>query len=343
MWAPDNYLQAMIRHTTPKFRFGARSVEEWRAWRQELLPQFAADLGGFPVEPAPLAAREIEAVACDGYVRKRVVITTYPGLEMPVYVLEPERQPGENARRPAVVACHGHGYGSKEIVGLNKDGSVQTDPGYQHQFAVRLAKRGFVVIVPELLGFGDRRLQEAQRKDTYSSCHEISAHLLQFGQTMAGHRVYETIRAIDYASSREDVDALRIGAMGISGGGLVVTFAAALDERVRAAVVSGYINTFASSILAMHHCIDNYVPGLQRHAELPDIACLIAPRPLLVEAGTEDPIFPIDATLAALDQLASAYALLGAEEKLERDVFAGDHRISGAVAYDFLARELQLT
>lgn len=73
--------------------------------------------------------------------------------------------------------------------------------------------------------------------------------------------------------------------MGISGGGLVAAFASALDERIKAAVVSGYVNTFEASIMAIRHCIDNYVPGLLQDAEMPDIVGLIAPRPLLIESG----------------------------------------------------------
>jgi predicted esterase len=246
-------------------------------------------------------------------------------------------------KRPAVIACHGHGYGSKEIVGLEPDGKTPAkEPGYQQQFAVELVKRGFVVAAPELLGFGDRKTEEDARKDAYSSCHAISTYLLHMGHTMAGHRVYETIRVADYLLTRSDVQADRIGIMGISGGGLVALFAAALDERIRAAVISGYVNMFKDSILSIHHCVDNYIPGLGRHAEMPDIAGLVAPRPLLVESGKQDPIFPIEATKQAYAQLRKVYQLLGEEGKLEADFFEGDHRISGAKAYDWLIRWLQV-
>lgn len=338
MWNPDQYLEKMYSGIVPEFRFEAETVESWRRWRESFRPQLAADLGGFPATPPALDAQVLEETPCDGYTRQRVAFTTFPGLVMPAYVLLPGERPA--GKLPAVVACHGHGYGSREIVGLAKDGSVSAEPGYQRNFAIELVKRGFVVIAPELLGFGDRRMKAEYDRGEYSSCHSISTYLLQMGHTMAGHRVYEAKRAIDYLAAMDIVDANRIGMMGISGGGLVTTFAAALDDRVKAAVVSGYINTFKDSILGIHHCVDNYVPGLQRHAEMPDIACLIAPRPLLVEAGTEDPIFPIAATFEAYDRIGAAYRLLGAEEKLERDVFEGDHRISGAKAYDWLVREL---
>ena len=54
----------------------------------------------------------------------------------------------------------------------------------------------------------------------------------------------------------------RLGAMGISGGGMHTFFSTCIDERIRACVVSGYYSTFRDSVLAMHHCPCNYVPGL---------------------------------------------------------------------------------
>jgi len=338
MWHPDAYLTDLLRGIRPEFAFCAPTVEEWALWRDKLKKQFIAALGPVADKAAPLQPREIERTDCGDYVRARVVIQTCAGLEMPMYVLRPA---GVNGRRPAVIACHGHGYGSKEIAGLMPDGTTEmTEPTYQNCFAVELVRRGFIVCVPELLGFGDRKMEEDARNGEYSSCHKISTFLLQIGRTLAGYRVYETIRALDYMSGLPDVDADKIGCMGISGGGLVAGFAAASDERFRATVVSGYVNTFRDSILSIRHCVDNYVPGLSLHAEMPDIISLTAPRPLLVESGTEDAIFPIGATLEACRQIASVYRLLDRAEHFETDIFTGDHRIHGSKAYAWLHAKL---
>jgi hypothetical protein len=107
---------------------------------------------------------------------------------------------------------------------------------------------------------------------------------------------------------RPEAAAGGVGAMGISGGGMQTFFSACLDTRLRACVVSGYFSTFRDSILAMHHCPCNFVPGLGRFGEMSDLAALVTPRPMLAEAG----------------------------------IFEGRHPISGAKAYDFLARHLGL-
>ena len=174
----------------------------------------------------------------------------------------------------------------------------------------------------------------------HSSCELISTNLLMYGKTLAGMRVYEVMRTIDYLFTRSEVDTDRIGCMGISGGGLVCSFASAVDERINVSVVSGFVNTFKDSIMSIHHCIDNFVPGIIKYAEMPDIVGLIAPRPLLIESGTRDPIFPIDATEEAYRRLERIYQLLGAGDKLDKDLFEGDHMISGAKAYDWFVKWL---
>jgi dienelactone hydrolase len=336
VWNPDGYLKYLYDSIHPVEGFRANSQLEWREWRERLRKRFIELLGGFPTELPNLSPILLESEDCGTFIRQRIQIQTYSRLYMPVFVLIPKKR---NGRFGAVIACHGHGYGSKDIVGLNPDGTKKTgDPGYQKDFAIELVNRGFLTIVPELFGFGDRKLAENIQES--NSCHRLSTFLLAMGQTMAGYRVFETLRCVDYLLTLEEVDAARIGCMGISGGGLVCSFAAAVDDRISAAVVSGFTNTFQASILSMHHCVDNYVPGLSLTAEMPDLLSLIAPKPLLIEAGIRDPIFPVHATREAYEKLRNVYHLLGTDEHLELDLFEGEHEISGKVAYDWLHRVL---
>jgi hypothetical protein len=96
------------------------------------------------------------------------------------------------------------------------------------------------------------------------------------------------VRTIDWIEARKELDAGRVGCMGISGGGTCTLFASALEPRIRGAMVSGYLNTFRECIMSLSHCIDNYVPGILNWAEQYDVAGLIAPRPLFAESGERD-------------------------------------------------------
>ncbi|MFH5181891.1 dienelactone hydrolase family protein [Paenibacillus sp. TAB 01] len=342
MWNPDAFLEKLYNAAdTQRLSFQAGSRDEWLDWRAELRSKFIETLGGLEETTADLAPRLLERVECDGYVRERIELTTADSLTMPVYVLLPKSAKG---KLPAVVACHGHGYGSKSVVGLLPDGSeAADDPNVHRKFGVALVKRGFAVIVPELLGFGERKLENETivNRDT-NSCFPIGVFLMMLGKTIAGIRIQETMAAVSYAASREEIDASRIGIFGLSGGGLVAAFTAALDERIRAAVVSCYTNTFYDSILHRRHCIDNYIPGILRHAEMPDLIGLTAPRALFIEAGQKDELFPLCGTEKALATLKRIYAAAGVPEQLDSHLFPGGHEVCGEQSYAWLERQLGL-
>lgn len=341
-WQTDAFLRSLYDKARQQYRFQAQTVADWDSWHQALSQVFSTDLGlpGLPQLPGQPHVTLLEEVACDGYTRRRFNLALCPELSVPVYLLIPD---GLGKPCATVVACHGHGYGSRDLIGLDPDGTVKSGkPGYQHDFASELVRRGFLVAVPELIGFGDSRLQEdAERPLEFSSCQRMSSNLLMLGYTLAGVRVWQIQRLLDWLCTRAEVDPERIGCMGISGGGLVCAFVSALDSRIRAAVVSGYTNTFLDSVMAMHHCIDNFIPNLLNHAEMPDIIGLIAPRPLFVESGSQDQIFPIAATHEAIAQIAAVYQLLGAEDRFDSEIFPGEHRIWGEKAYPWLQKWLQ--
>ena len=204
-----------------------------------------------------------------------------------------------------MICVPGHGRGVDDIVGIDDEGRDRTDKaGYQHDFAIQVGRSRHG-------GRGDRAdgvRVPARSPSTRgeglapSACQPAAGGALLVGQTMIGWRVWDVMRTIDYIATRPELDASRVGCMGISGGGTVTLFAAALEPRIRVALVSGYLNTFRDSIGSLSHCIDNYVPGILNWAEMYDIAGLIAPRPLFVESGEKDNIFPIHGEHRELQQ-----------------------------------------
>lgn len=105
-------------------------------------------------------------------------------------------------------------------------------------------------------------------------------------------------------------------------------------------MVSGYLNTFRDSILSLAHCIDNYVPGILNWAEMYDVAGLIAPRPLAVESGEHDPIFPIVASRKSFARVTRIYEVFGAADRTEQETFDDVHTFYGRKGLPFLAANL---
>ncbi|RCX21563.1 dienelactone hydrolase [Fontibacillus phaseoli] len=299
-------------------------------------------LGGFPERKRPLDAVLLDCVDYGDFTLERVSYTTMEAVHVPVMVLIPKTGAGP---WPAVLACHGHGNGQRDAAGLGPEDAELADPGIHNRFAVQLVRAGMLVVIPEIMGFGVRRMaQELKTEPNYSSCGTLSSQLLMYGRTLAGMRVYEAMRAIDYICGREDADAGRIGAFGFSGGGLIAAFTSGFDERVKATVLCGWTNTFLGSIMAMHHCIDNYLPGILLDAEQPELTGLIAPRALFVESGEQDLIFPVEHVRKSVLVLEDIYASWGAGERFDFDIHPGSHEISGARSapwlYDQLMRGL---
>ena len=146
----------------------------------------------------------------------------------------------------------------------------------------RSSSRACAAFAMEPVAFGCRRDERTRVKGAgESACQPAAGAALLFGETMIGWRVYDVMRTIDWIATRGDLDAQRVGCMGISGGGTCTLFAAALEPRIKVAMMSGSLNTFRDSILSLAHCIDNYVPGILQWAEMYDVAGLIAPRSLI--------------------------------------------------------------
>jgi hypothetical protein len=148
------------------------------------------------------------------------------------------------------------------------------------------------------------------------------------------------MRTIDWIETRPELDAKRVGCMGISGGGTCTLFSTALEPRIKAALVSGYLNTFQASIMSISHCIDNYIPGILNWAESYDVAGLIAPRPLFVESGERDNIFPIAASRASFERVKKVYETFDAAAMTEQETFDGPHSFWGKRGLPFLAKHL---
>ena len=319
--------------------FNARTRRQAEQWQQRLRAKVTELLGGFPEKRSPLEAQTLEVREFPGYRREKFVFQSRPGAWVLGYLLTPKAGKAPHA---AVVCVPGHGRGVDDIVGIDDKGQDRTNKdGYQHDFAIQCAEHGLAAVAIEPLAFGCRRDAANKAKGLgTSACQPAAGAALMLGQTMIGWRVWDVMRTIDWIETRPELDAKRVGCMGISGGGTCTTFSAALEPRIKAAMVSGYINTFQASVLSISHCIDNYVPGILNWAEQYDVAGLIAPRPLFVESGEKDAIFPIAASRASFERIRNVYAVFDAESLAEQETFDGPHSFWGKRGLPFLAKQL---
>jgi len=336
---PVLYARDRFSAAPRRLRFQARTRPEAEAWQKTLRAKITELVGGFPSSRSPLRPVTLETRAFAGYRREKIVFDSREGVSVLAYLLLPDRV---RPPMPAVICIPGHGRGVDDIVGIDEEGRERTDkPGYQHDFAIQVAEAVMAAVAIEPMAFGCRRDPlNAAKGLSQKGCEPVAGGALMLGETMIGWRVWDVLRTLDYIDTRPELDANRVGCMGISGGGTATLFSAALEPRIRAAMVSGYLNTFRDSIGSLAHCVDNYVPGILNWAEMYDVGGLIAPRPLFVESGEKDNIFPIAASLESVKQVREIYSVFQAPDAVEHEVFPGEHSFWGKRGIPFLAKHL---
>jgi dienelactone hydrolase len=306
---------------------GPAVLEQWRGRTRARLGEL---LGPLP-DRVPLDLETLESVKCDGYRRDKIVFDTEETMSVPAYLLVPDDRA---APGPAVLAAHGHGPGKALVCGLAET------PAPNGDYAVQLVRRGYVVLAPDLRCFGER---EDWNPDDHYACDTNLVHAVMAGWNPLAQNVWDLRRALDVLQEHALVDPDRIGMCGVSYGGTVTLFTAAVDERVSAAVVSGYFSSWAESHrMPWNMCGSQVMFGMLGRIEHEDLGALVAPRPLLVETGTEDLLFPVAAATESVRRTRLVYDRFAPDEpgRLVHDVFEGEHQWHGTEALPFFDRWL---
>ncbi len=341
-------LLAMAAAVKPRLRFRAASRRAWSLWRRRFLEKIEEILGPVPAR-VPLKPRIVERVDCGDHVRETVILQTTPHMSMPAFVLLPKHAAATYARLPAVLTIHGHGYGAVDLVGLGPEDNSHRN------YALEVVRRGMIALAPDLRGFGRRAVDPDQlgliisrrgdpeaaffRRDM-CNVQNLKANLL--GYTLMRLQQHDLGRALDYLAARPDVDPQRLGACGLSTGGMMTLFLAARDSRIRTAAISGTLTSYRSYALEIETtCGTQLPPGIMQCGDLADVACLIAPRPVCFESGSEDFGFLQAVAREEFARIRRCYELLGVPERAVFDDFSGGHVWNGCLSLPMLENALK--
>ncbi|HRS93679.1 MAG TPA: alpha/beta fold hydrolase [Candidatus Latescibacteria bacterium] len=323
--------------TPPRNSCAATTPAEFLEWQRSFRRSIKRALGRFP-ESVPLAPKTLEKTDCGTYTREKVVFHSEPAMAVVAWVLTPRRTK-RGQRVPGLVCAHGHGLGKNPLVGLDNNGQVHED--YQHRHAIQFAERGYVTIAPDWRGFGERRDGPPWDDKGRDGCNLRHLAAGYFGFSLLALQIHDGMRCIDYLQSRKEVDPSRIGCVGVSFGGTMTTYLAAMDRRVKAAVISCYLSTIVNGLRRTNFCGAQYMPELRAHGDIPDVALLAAPRPLLAEVGEKDRCFEVDDALQACERVRAGYVAAGHPDRFDVDLFPGEHEFSGRKAFDWFDRWLK--
>ena len=259
--------------------------------------------------PTPDPAVNIEFVKDEDprFIETRFTFESEPGFFVPAHMLMPKAPSAlsREGKLPVMICLQGHSTGMHISIGRAKFPGDEATIAGGRDFAIQAVERGYIAIAMEQRGLGELKHG--------SGCLLPASQALLIGRTLLGERIYDVGRLIDVleAGLSDSADVKRIYMMGNSGGGTATWHAAALEHRLTAVMPSCAFNLYRRSIFAMDHCICNHIPHILEYMEMPDLAMLTAPTPVVIVCGKDDPIFPLDAVKEGFETVKAAYAAAG--------------------------------
>jgi hypothetical protein len=257
-----------------------------------------------------------------------VVLDVYPGVfAWGVLLLPKDIKPGE--KRPVVVCQHGRN-GLPKVV-------IEGNQRAYHDFAARLAERGFIVFAPHNPYRGEDRYRFLSRK-----ANNVKASLFSF--ILAQHQ-----QNLGWLAELPQVDAKRIAFYGLSYGGETAVRVPPLLERYCLSICSADFNDWARKVASTD---SKYNFMFTVEWEMPyfdmgntfnyaELAALMVPRPFMVERGHDDGVAPDEWVAYEYAKVRRLYDRLGLGERTTIEFFNGGHEIYGQGTFDFLHQHLK--
>ncbi|MDZ4861158.1 MAG: hypothetical protein SGI88_19475 [Candidatus Hydrogenedentes bacterium] len=233
-------------------------------------------------------------------------------------------------KRPVVVCQHGLEGRVQDVA----DPAVNSD--YYHQFACKLAKKGFIAYAPQNPYIGEDKFRVLQRKANPLKLSLFSFIVRQHEQTL------------NWLGALPFVDEERIAFYGLSYGGKTAMRVPALLDGYCLSICSGDYNEWIWKCASVHHPLSYVFTGedemwewnlgnMFNHAEM---SWLIYPRPFMVERGHHDGVGYDEWVANEFAKTKRHYALLGSGDNAVIEYFDGPHMINGVGTFEFLHEKL---
>jgi len=341
----DMFFKWALDHE-PIYGFKGKNKNEFQKWKEKALPEVLATLGDFPAS-VPLNPQLLAVWEHDGLIKQRWLIDVGKNISA-IFLCNKPMDIMEGEKRPAILCCHGHGeFGKEPVMGNDSSPALREAINlFNYNYGHVMAKSGFVTFAIDWIGFGERNDNKQPNWKNHNWnrdwCNLYYLHATMLGMTSLSISISHGKAATDFACSFVEVDPERLGVMGLSGGGTMTLWMALCDDRFKAAEIICYSDLWAYfGFRDLNYCGMQVAPGLFKLVDLPDLQGLLAPLPLLIDIGTYDTCFKIDTAMACFNKLTNIYSAAGVANRLELDLFPGEHAWGGNKSVGFFTKYLQ--
>ena len=273
-------------------------------------------LGDLPWEHKPAPEKLVSKEEHEDYTLERLVLDLNGVEPVPALLLIPRKR---QTPAPGLLYIHWHG----GMYDLGKEmllKGVNVAPAY----ASVCAQKGLVTLAIDSWCFGERKREKNGRQGEENAFKEM----LWKGQVLYGMMMFDEFRAMDYLSSRPEVDNERLGALGMSMGSTKAWWLSALDPRAKLCMDVCCLTDYEELIKAhglQGHGIYYYVPSLLKQFQTSEINELIVPRAHLSVNGKRDELTPAAGVEKVRDYLLPLYRKYGKEADLRVELFDCAH------------------
>ncbi len=326
------WIREQVEKAPLALKFTGKSADDARAWQTQFRGKLKELLGPH-APPKTWQTIVVQTKDFPDHRLEELILKHADHPSLPVYVLTPKNAKG---KVPGIVALHGHGqHGHHPIVGREDlPGVANAVKNNHYDYGRQLVQRGYVVVAPCLTPFGARLAAKDPKTD---ACAETFVRLQALGKVLIAENVRDVLWCVELLAQRADVNAERLGCVGLSYGGRMTMLSAALEPRIKIAVVSGALNVFQERLANPYSCGAQIIPGLLKFGDVPEIGALIAPRTAVWETGTNDKLIVQPQAEDAWLRMKQVYRALGAEAELIRAVHDGGHVWHGERAVEVFA------
>jgi len=333
----DDIRRALVR-VELSIQFKGGTADECRRWKSQFREKLAQLLGDSS-PPARWKPKLESSTKLGDHTRYEFLLESDGVASLPVYLLVPLGL-APMQRVPGVVCVHGHGdHGHHPIVGrTDLEGVQESIRRANYDYGLQFVRRGYVVAAPCLVPFGRRADRDKYGSD---ACAVTLVRMQALGKLPLTENLRDIRWAIDLLQSRQEVHADRIGCAGLSYGGRMTMAAAAMDDRIKVAAVSGALNLMQERMAGRYSCGGQVIPGLLKYGDYSEIGSLIAPRPCVWEVGSKDGLIVPKWDDKFRERLRRVYAALGSADQLHFDEFEGGHRWNGKTAFPLFHQVLR--